>query len=76
MAAGRKVKEEGAQNDLLERIARDPLFAHVHSRLDALIDARQFVGRAPQQVSDFLSDVIDPILQSNIIVEIKDSVNV
>lgn len=76
MAAGRRVKEEGAQNDLLERIAKDPLFASVHAKLDTLIDASQFVGRAPNQVTEFLSEVVDPILTSNTIVEIKDSVNV
>ena len=76
MAAGKRVKEEGASNDLLERISRDPLFAAVHEKLDILVDARQFVGRAPQQVDDFLEDIIAPILANNLLVEIADSVNV
>ena len=76
MAAGKRVKEEGASNDLLERISRDPIFASVHDKLDTLVDAKQFVGRAPQQVDDFLDSVIAPILADNSIVEITDSVNV
>ena len=38
MAAGRRVKEEGAQNDLLERIAKDGNFSAVHATLDQLLD--------------------------------------
>ena len=38
MAAGRRVKEEGAQNDLLERIAKDSNFSAVHATLDQLLD--------------------------------------
>jgi len=66
MAAGRRVKEEGASNDLLTRIAADPLFAAVHDRLDSLVDASLFTGRAPQQVDEFLVECIDPILGDNL----------
>ena len=62
MAAGKKVKEEGAANDLLERIAGDSLFASVHDKLDSLLDASQFVGRAPEQVREFIEECINPIL--------------
>lgn len=62
MAAGRRVKEEGASNDLLQRIAQDALFSAVHDHLDQLLDPAQFVGRAPQQVTEFLEQCIDPIL--------------
>ena len=62
MAAGRRVKEEGAANDLLDRIAQDPLFAPVHAHLHELLEPAQFVGRAPEQVTDFLVECIDPIL--------------
>lgn len=44
MEAGRRVKAEGAQNDLLERIAGDPIFAAVHDSLDQLMDPSLFVG--------------------------------
>jgi len=65
MAAGRRVKEEGATNDLLTRIAADPLFAAVHDRLDSLVDASLFTGRAPQQVDEFLVECVEPILGEN-----------
>ena len=63
--AGRKVKEEGAANDLLDRIAADALFAAVHSSLHSLLDPSLFVGRSPEQVREFLEDCIDPILTTH-----------
>ena len=65
MDAGAVVKGEGKPNDLMERIAQDPLFAAVHSKLDAMIDPLLFVGRAPQQVDEFVSEEVDPILEAN-----------
>ncbi len=62
MAAGRKVKEEGKDNDLLERIAADPVFATIKHELPNLMDARRFVGRAPEQVDDFLAETVAPLL--------------
>ena len=56
------MKEEGADNDLLSRIAGDELFSAVHSTLDSLLDPSLFVGRAPQQVAEFLDECVDPIL--------------
>lgn len=63
MDAGAVVKGEGKPNDLLERIAKDPLFSAIHSKLDKMIDPNLFVGRAPQQVDEFLEDEINPILE-------------
>eukprot|EP01041_Mallomonas_annulata_P004199 gene4199-8351_t len=65
MAAGRRVKEEGAANDLLDRIAQDKSFAAVHGTLDQLLDPKLFVGRAPQQVDEFMVDCINPILEQH-----------
>jgi adenylosuccinate lyase len=65
MDAGAVVKGEGKPNDLMERIAEDPLFAAVHSKLESMIDPILFVGRAPEQVDEFISDEIDPLLQAN-----------
>eukprot|EP00164_Ancoracysta_twista_P001231 GFYU01001615.1.p1 GENE.GFYU01001615.1~~GFYU01001615.1.p1 ORF type:complete len:481 (+),score=181.39 GFYU01001615.1:141-1583(+) len=62
MAAGRRVKEEGADNDLLDRIRKDPLFAAVANDLDKIMDARLFVGRAPEQVTEFLEEEVKPML--------------
>ena len=58
-AAAAVVKEQGGKNDLLERMAGDPAFAEVD--LGALLAPSDFVGRAPQQVDEFLSEVIAPI---------------
>ena len=60
--AGRRVKEEGKENDLLERIAADDSFAAVRGRLGEIVDAEKFVGRAPAQTEEFIAQEIDPIL--------------
>lgn len=73
------MKEEGATNDLFDRIAADPLFAAVHGRLDSFLDPMLFVGRAPQQVDDFLAECVDPILSEHAHVlqkAVVDTVNV
>ncbi len=57
--AARRVKDEGESNDLIERLKGDPAFAAVD--LHAALDARQFIGRAPQQVDTFIREVIEPI---------------
>jgi len=62
MEAGAVVKGEGKPNDLLERIKKDDLFKAVHDKLDSLIDPNAFVGRAPEQVDEFIEEEIDPIL--------------
>ena len=65
MAAGRVVKEEGKPNDLLERIAADPSFGMTMDQLKAIMKPENFVGRAPQQVEEFVEEVIQPILDAN-----------
>ncbi len=62
LEASRRVKEEGAPNDLLDRLRADPLFAPVHGQLDRLLDPVRFIGRCPQQVEAFLAGEVDPIL--------------
>jgi adenylosuccinate lyase len=58
-AAGAVVKQEGRPNDLLERLAGDPAFARVN--VAAALDPASFVGRAPEQVDEFLASVVGPI---------------
>ena len=65
MEAGRMVKAEGRPNDLLERIAADPAFGTTMEELQAIMNPKNFVGRAPEQVSEFLDEVIQPILDEN-----------
>jgi len=79
MEAGAIVKGEGKPNDLMDRIRNDPKFAAVHDMLDTMIDPSLFVGRAPQQVDEFMADCIDPVLAANkdlLAVENLDKVNV
>ena len=58
-AAAAVVKEEGGQNDLLDRLAADPAFAKVD--LSGVMQPAQYVGRAPRQVEEFLAEVVEPI---------------
>ncbi|MBX3426680.1 MAG: adenylosuccinate lyase [Pirellulales bacterium] len=58
-AAAAEVKRHGRSNDLLDRLAADPAFAGVD--LAAAVDARGLVGRAPEQVDEFLAEVVAPI---------------
>jgi adenylosuccinate lyase len=58
-AAAAVVKQEGGANDLLDRLATDPAFAKLD--LNASLDPAKFVGRAPEQVDEFLAEVIEPI---------------
>jgi len=62
MAAAKRIKEEAAEVDLLERIAGDDAFGLTQSDLDALVDPARFVGRAPEQVTRFLDDHVAPAL--------------
>ncbi len=65
MEAGRNVKVEGGENDLIDRIKKDDMFRAVHDRLDDILDAKKFVGRAPQQTAEFIAAEIDPILEKH-----------
>ncbi len=58
-AAGRRVKTEGKDNDLLERLADDPAFVGVNMK--AVVDPKQYIGRAPQQVDEFVKEFVTPI---------------
>ncbi len=65
MEAGRHVKAEGKENDLLELIAADPGFNLTLEELKKAMDPSRYVGRAPEQVDEFLEEVIRPILEAN-----------
>ena len=65
MAAGRRVKEEGLENDLLDRLRNDPAFAAIKEDFDSLIDPAAFIGRAPQQVEAFLAETVRPLLAAH-----------
>ena len=61
--AARVVKEEGGENDLIERVRNDAYFAPIADRLDVLLDPSSFTGRAPQQVDKFLAQWVKPALE-------------
>ena len=63
MAAARVVKEEGGENDLLSRIAADPIFGVTLEELEAVLEPSKYVGRAPRQTQDFLNEVVAPVLE-------------
>lgn len=65
MEAGRNVKERGGDNNLIELIKADDMFAAVRDNLGEILDAKKFIGRAPSQVVEFISNEIDPILAQN-----------
>ena len=65
MEAGKNVKVEGKDNNLLELIAADPAFNMTLEELQKTMDPSRYVGRAPRQVEKFLKDVIAPILEEN-----------
>ncbi|XP_064224138.1 adenylosuccinate lyase isoform X4 [Aotus nancymaae] len=57
------VKQEGGDNDLIERIQADAYFSPIHSQLDRLLDPSSFTGRASQQVQRFLEEEVYPLLK-------------
>ncbi|MEG1613336.1 MAG: adenylosuccinate lyase [Clostridia bacterium] len=65
MEAAKQVKQEGNENDLLERIATDPAFFPIHDMLEQLILPENFIGAAPIQVEEFIKDEINPILSKH-----------
>ena len=62
MEAGRTVKVEGKENNLIELIKQDELFKPVWDKIDEILDAKNFIGRAPSQVVEFIENEIEPIL--------------
>ena len=65
MEAGRTVKEEGKDNNLLELIAADETFPMGLEELERSMDPSRYVGRAPYQVTKYLHEVISPMLEKN-----------
>lgn len=63
MAAGKIVKQDGGENDLLERIANDPAFGVTLEQLKAIMKPELYVGRAPQQTEEFVENFIKPITE-------------
>ena len=71
MQAGKNVKENGGDNNLIELIKNDKTFTAVHGKLDSILDANNFIGRAPSQTVEFIENEIKPILNENTAVKGK-----
>ena len=65
IAAGKQVKEEGLPNDMVDRVAADPAFGLTKEEIVAGLVPENFVGRAPQQVEEFIANVLKPIFDAN-----------
>ncbi len=65
IAAAKVVKEEGGKNDLIERVCADSAFGLQRAEIEAILSPEAFTGRAAQQVEEFLTDCITPLLQEN-----------
>lgn len=65
MQAGKAVKEEGKDNPLLQLIADDPMFNLSYEDLEKSMDPAKYVGRAPYQVTKYLNEVVNPVLEAN-----------
>ena len=64
MAAARVVKEEGGENDLLERIAADEAFGVTLEELAGIVRPENYVGCAPQQTEEFITETVEPLLRN------------
>ena len=77
MEAGKTVKEEGKENNLLELIAADPSFNMTLEELEACMEPSRYTGRSGRQVEMFLRDVVNPVLEANKdILGMKSEINV
>ena len=65
MEAGKHVKQEGKENDLLDLIAADPKFNTTKEALEAKMNPADYVGRSPRQVEVYLRDFVRPVLDAN-----------
>lgn len=60
-----EVKQKGKDNDLLKRIADDPMFDSIKDTLDTLLDPKKFAGRAAEQVVEFYNNEVKPLIDNN-----------
>ncbi len=65
MEAGATVKVEGKPNDLIERIVADGTFGIKEEDIESILDPSLYIGRAPQQVVDFIEEEVQPVLDAN-----------
>lgn len=71
MEASRVIKEQGGENDLLDRIAADPVFGVTREELSGLVDPSQYTGCAGIQTKEFVERVVNPVLEEYDSIELK-----
>ncbi len=65
MQAGATVKKEGKENNLVDLITADPAFGMTKEEIEAILEPKNFVGRAPEQTEEFITEVVKPVLDAN-----------
>ncbi len=65
LAAARRVKEEGLENDLIDRIVADPVFGLDKAEIEGALSPERFTGRSAAQVEEFLNGLVRPLLEQN-----------
>ena len=65
VAAAAVVKQEGKPNDMIARVEADPAFGLTREEIEAELSPEAFTGRSSEQVTEFLRDVIQPVLDAN-----------
>ena len=76
MIAGKNVKVEGLENNLLDLIAKDSSFNLSIDELKEMTDPKLYIGRAPSQVVEFINEIVDPILEKNKVEDVDITLNV
>ena len=75
-AAAYKVKMEGGKNDLIERICSDPSFPLTYEEIQEELSPRRFIGRCPSQVTEFVQNVINPLLEKYYVGDVSEEIRV
>ena len=65
LAAAKVVKEDGGENDLVDRIAADPIFMITKEEIESVLLPENYTGRSAQQVESFINECIKPVLDAN-----------
>jgi adenylosuccinate lyase len=76
MQAGARVKREGLDNNLCELIVADPMFMITQEEMDAIMKPENFIGRAPEQVDEFIANCVQPALDRNGVSDDKAEISV
>jgi adenylosuccinate lyase len=71
MDAGKRVKVDGESNDLIERIAKDPLFGMTLEEINSVLEPKNYIGRCPEQVVEFIENEVNPILANADVTDVK-----